>query len=193
MFFRIDICIKCVYLLKRWMKIRVYSNPKQRSLIDWTLFWIITCLYHTAYVIINRCWYSIKLNSIFKYNKGIFDKVYDLTTAHIAVCLANGILGIIAASTIFHGAFSNCRKTILIYLILVSFLIILIFVSMFIGAATLNVERLQNVKRHHACDENRKRTVSVTTYVVVFDSIDFFMLHILLDLRKKLLLWIRRK
>ena len=125
---------------------------------------------------------------VFIRHKGIFDKVYDLTTAHIAVCLANGILGIIAASTIFHGAFSNCRKTILIYLILVSFLIILIFVSMFIGAATLNVERLQNVKRHHACDENRKRTVSVTTYVVVFDSIDFFMLHILLDLRKKLLL-----
>ena len=110
---------------------------------------------------------------VFISHKGIFDQVDDLTTAHIAVCLANGILGIVAASTILHGAFGNCRKTVLIYLILVPFLIILIFASMLIGTTTLSGETLQNVKRHHACDENCKWTVSVTTYVVVFDAIDF--------------------
>ena len=49
---------------------------------------------------------------VFISHKSLFDKVDDLTTAHIAVCLANGILGIVAASTILHGAFGNCRKTI---------------------------------------------------------------------------------
>ena len=109
---------------------------------------------------------------VFIGHKDIFDKVDDLSTWHIVVCIANGLVGITAAAIILHGAFENNQKTIKIYLFLAIILILLIFTSLCIGIATLNGHKLKDVVLLHNCDENCQWTVNVTIYILCFDVID---------------------
>ena len=109
---------------------------------------------------------------VFISHKAIFDEVDDYNTWHIALCLSNGLLGIISAATLVHGAFENSRAALKLYLGMAIMLISLIFVSGFLGVAALKGSKLSNVYRLHKCDENCNWSINVSTYVLIFDIFD---------------------
>ena len=110
---------------------------------------------------------------VFISHKAIFDEVDDYNTLHIALCLANGLLGITSAAILVNGAFENNRNSVKLHLGMAIVLICLILLSGLLGVTALTSSKLCYIYRLHNCDENCQWSVTVSTNVLAFDFFDF--------------------
>ena len=93
------------------------------------------------------------------------------------VSILNGFVGIIAGIFLICGTTKDCKKLIQMYIMMVSFLILLLFASASLGIYSINSPEWKDHYTANTChlnDKSCRKIIIWTIYTLVLDIIDVF-------------------